>query len=146
MIIVIFSGNPGKVYSEVPIKEVLRGVGEEVVKGYCIQCELAAPPLSHHCRLCESCFHHMDHHCLFLNTCIAVNNHWHFVMFIITNFILQITFSITALSIAPDHISKYSGPEYVEKMLIYLLEDCNWCLLLIVANVASAMWAFKLFK
>lgn len=86
------TGDPGIVRPEGPLQEVLRGVGEGVVKGYCSECQLASPPLSHHCRLCCSCHHSTDHHCLFLNTCVAAYNHRRFVVFIFTNIVLMVAF------------------------------------------------------
>lgn len=144
----LLKGDPGVVRSEGPLREVLHGVGEGVIKGYCLECQLAAPPLSHHCKLCKSCHYNMDHHCLFLNTCIARNNHWHFVVFILTNMILMFGFLYTSIvTTAPD--SCYSEAplgECLIKHVEFLLNNNIYTFLLIIFNLGSILWATTLLR
>lgn len=140
------AGDPGIVRAEGPLQEVLRGVGEGVVRGYCSECQLAMPPLSHHCRLCVKCHHQMDHHCLFLNTCIASNNHWHFVVFVMTNLLLMVGFVHGAFVAT---MPKTDEGDWVERLLahiLYLLNENVWALLMIICNVVSFVWGFHLLK
>ncbi|ROT73437.1 uncharacterized protein [Penaeus vannamei] len=142
----LITGDPGIVRAEGPLQEVLRGVGEGVVRGYCSECQLAMPPLSHHCRLCVKCHHQMDHHCLFLNTCIASNNHWHFVVFVMTNLLLMVGF-VHGAFIAT--MPKTDEGDWVERLLahiLYLLNENVWALLMIICNVVSFVWGFHLLK
>ncbi|XP_064092266.1 uncharacterized protein LOC135205485 [Macrobrachium nipponense] len=138
--------DPGVVRSEGPLQEVLRGVGEGVVRGYCSDCQLASPPLSHHCRLCEKCHHQADHHCLFLNTCVAVNNHWHFVVFIMTNIGLMLGYIFAAYKAT---IPKNAAGDWVDQLwahLWYLLDENLWTFLMLVCNIVSVVWAFYLLR
>ncbi|XP_053632069.1 uncharacterized protein [Cherax quadricarinatus] len=140
----LVTGDPGVVRAEGPLQEVLRGVGEGVVRGYCSECQLASPPFSHHCRLCVECHHQMDHHCLFLNTCIAANNHWHFVIFIMSNMVLMVGFLEAAYRIT---IPKAAQGDWVDMLLAhlwYLMDENMWTLLMIICNGASLIWAINL--
>ncbi|KAK7073736.1 hypothetical protein SK128_022719 [Halocaridina rubra] len=142
----LISGDPGVVRAEGPLQEVLRGVGEGVVRGYCSECQLASPPLSHHCRLCEKCHHHTDHHCLFLNTCVAANNHWHFIIFIITNMMLMLGFLHASYwATMPTNVVGDWGDRLYAHFW-YLLDDSIWAFLMIVLNATSMVWAFYLLK
>lgn len=132
--------------AEGPLREVLRGVGEGIVKGYCSECQLASPPLAHHCRLCVACHHQTDHHCLFLNTCIAANNHWYFVVFIMTNIILMTGFlSAAYTATVPPGVQG----DWVDRLTAHvhnLLNEDMWTVLMAVCNEASLIWAFYLLK
>ncbi|XP_020917386.1 palmitoyltransferase AKR1 isoform X2 [Exaiptasia diaphana] len=50
---------------------------------FCTDCEIVTQPFTKHCKLCNHCVVAIDHHCLFLMWCVALNNHRHFVMFMI---------------------------------------------------------------
>lgn len=139
-------GDPGIVRAEGPLQEVLRGVGEGIVKGYCSDCQLASPPLAHHCRLCVACHHQTDHHCLFLNTCIAANNHWYFVVFVMTNICLMTGFLSAAYR--SREMSGVQG-DWVDQLtahVVYLLNEDMWTALMVICNGASLIWAFYLLK
>ncbi|KAK8377201.1 hypothetical protein O3P69_013683 [Scylla paramamosain] len=140
----LVTGDPGIVRAEGPLQEVLRGVGEGIVKGYCSDCQLASPPLAHHCRLCVACHHQTDHHCLFLNTCIAANNHWYFVVFIMTNIFLMTGFLSGAYraqvmqGVQGDWVDQFTAH------IVYLLNEDIWTALMVICNGASLIWAFYL--
>ncbi|XP_076045471.1 uncharacterized protein LOC143027791 isoform X2 [Oratosquilla oratoria] len=137
-------GDPGVVKPQEPVKEVLCRVGDGTIRGYCIECQLTAPPLSHHCRLCCSCHHYTDHHCLFLNTCIAANNHWNFVIFIMTNVVLMIGFLWGAWIVVKQTVT--TGSLDVSEMGWHLLEKDVWTMSLIICNIGSLLWAFSLLR
>lgn len=140
----LVTGDPGIVRAEGPLREVLRGVGEGIVKGYCSECQLASPPLAHHCRLCVACHHQTDHHCLFLNTCIAANNHWYFVVFIMTNIILMTGFLGAAYTAT---VPPGVQGDWVDRLTAHvhnLLNEDMWTVLMAVCNEASLIWAFYL--
>lgn len=139
-------GDPGIVRAEGPLREVLRGVGEGIVKGYCSECQLASPPLAHHCRLCVACHHQTDHHCLFLNTCIAANNHWYFVVFIMTNIILMTGFLSAAYTATVPPGVQGDWVERLTSQVHNLLNEDMWTVLMAVCNEASLIWAFYLLK
>lgn len=132
--------------AEGPLREVLRGVGEGIVKGYCSECQLASPPLAHHCRLCVACHHQTDHHCLFLNTCIAANNHWYFVVFIMTNIILMTGFLCAAYTATVPPGVQGDWVDRLTAHAFYLLNEDMWTVLMAVCNEASLIWAFYLLK
>ncbi|CAL4094580.1 unnamed protein product, partial [Meganyctiphanes norvegica] len=145
---VLLTSDPGVVRTEGPLQEVLRGVGEGVMKGYCIECQLAAPPLSHHCKLCKRCHYNTDHHCLFLNSCIARNNHWHFVIFVATNIILMFGFlyaSIT-ITITSSCYSEGDLADCLTKQLKNLLSNNIYTFLMIVFNLGSILWGTTLLR
>ncbi|MPC63032.1 Palmitoyltransferase erf2 [Portunus trituberculatus] len=138
--------DPGIVRAEGPLQEVLRGVGEGIVKGYCSDCQLASPPLAHHCRLCVACHHQTDHHCLFLNTCIAANNHWYFVVFIMTNIFLMIGFLSGAYRACVMPGVQGDWVDQLTAHVLFLLNEDMWTALMVICNGASLIWAFYLLK
>ncbi|XP_071539052.1 uncharacterized protein [Panulirus ornatus] len=142
----LVSGDPGVVRAEGPLREVLRGVGEGLVRGYCSECQLAPPPLSHHCRLCVTCHHQTDHHCLFLNTCVAANNHWHFVVFIISNILLMTGFLHAAYRATAPQVTQGEWVDHLFTHLWYTLDENMWAFLMIVCNGGSLIWALHLLK
>lgn len=140
----LVTGDPGIVRAEGPLQEVLRGVGEGIVKGYCSDCQLASPPLAHHCRLCVACHHQTDHHCLFLNTCIAANNHWYFVVFVMTNICLMTGFLSAAYRSRETPGVQGDWVDLLTAHVVYLLNEDMWTALMVICNGASLIWAFYL--
>ena len=47
----------------------------------CIDCNVEAPPRSHHCPLCHRCVLKRDHHCFFTGTCVGFRNQRYFIVF-----------------------------------------------------------------
>nr|XP_045620650.1 palmitoyltransferase akr1-like isoform X2 [Procambarus clarkii] len=140
----LVTGDPGIVRAEGPLQEVLRGVGEGVVRGYCSECQLASPPFSHHCRLCVECHHQTDHHCLFLNTCIAANNHWHFVVFIMSNMVLMVGFLEAAYRVTIPQATQGDWVDQLAAHFWYLMDEDMWTFLMMICNGVSLLWAIHL--
>eukprot|EP00794_Sanderia_malayensis_P015850 gene15850-17448_t len=46
---------------------------------YCHDCQMNAPPRSHHCPICEICVLKRDHHCIFTGNCVGHKNHRYFI-------------------------------------------------------------------
>ena len=50
---------------------------------YCMKCQLAKPPRTHHCSYCGRCVMRMDHHCPWIGNCVGLYNHKIFLMFVL---------------------------------------------------------------
>ncbi|OQO05378.1 hypothetical protein B0A48_09146 [Cryoendolithus antarcticus] len=50
---------------------------------FCTLCMIRKPLRSKHCRRCGRCVAKEDHHCPWVDNCVAVNNHKHFVLYIL---------------------------------------------------------------
>ena len=70
------------------------GVSEECDGNarYCETCKIFKPKKSSHCRTCNVCVRGFDHHCGALNNCIGEKNVLFFVIFIVTEAYLAVTF------------------------------------------------------
>ncbi|RKF79652.1 Palmitoyltransferase AKR1 [Golovinomyces cichoracearum] len=51
---------------------------------FCIPCMIRQPLRSKHCRQCGRCVAKHDHHCPWVYNCIGINNHRHFLLYLIT--------------------------------------------------------------
>ncbi|SMY24893.1 unnamed protein product [Zymoseptoria tritici ST99CH_1A5] len=51
---------------------------------FCTTCMIRKPLRSKHCRRCGRCVAREDHHCPWVDNCIAVNNHKHFILYILS--------------------------------------------------------------
>ena len=47
---------------------------------YCPNCQMNAPPRSHHCPICDVCVLKRDHHCIFTGNCVGYSNHRYFIL------------------------------------------------------------------
>ncbi|KAI9695496.1 MAG: palmitoyltransferase akr1 [Bogoriella megaspora] len=50
---------------------------------FCTECMARKPLRSKHCRRCKRCVAKHDHHCPWVDNCVAVNNHRHFLLYLI---------------------------------------------------------------
>ena len=48
---------------------------------YCIDCDQAIPPRTHHCALCGKCILQRDHHCFFTGCCVGFSNQRYFIVY-----------------------------------------------------------------
>lgn len=52
-------------------------------QNYCIMCSIRKPLRSRHCRRCQRCIAKQDHHCPWVNNCVGINNHRHFLLYLV---------------------------------------------------------------
>lgn len=72
---------------------------------FCTQCMIRKPLRSKHCRRCGRCVAREDHHCPWVDNCVAVNNHKHFllyVIFMITGIVLVVRLTLAYLEVLPE--------------------------------------------
>ncbi|KAL2156595.1 hypothetical protein VTH82DRAFT_1340 [Thermothelomyces myriococcoides] len=50
---------------------------------FCVTCMIRTPLRSKHCRRCQRCVAKHDHHCPWVYNCIGVNNHRHFLIYLV---------------------------------------------------------------
>ncbi|WPG99416.1 Hypothetical protein R9X50_00223000 [Acrodontium crateriforme] len=50
---------------------------------FCTQCMIRKPLRSKHCRNCKRCVARQDHHCPWVDNCVGINNHKHFVLYVL---------------------------------------------------------------
>ncbi|KAK5163203.1 palmitoyltransferase akr1 [Saxophila tyrrhenica] len=50
---------------------------------FCTACMIRKPLRSKHCRRCGRCVAREDHHCPWVDNCIGVNNHKHFLLYVV---------------------------------------------------------------
>ncbi|KAL2181173.1 uncharacterized protein P884DRAFT_213860 [Thermothelomyces heterothallicus CBS 202.75] len=50
---------------------------------FCVTCMIRTPLRSKHCRRCQRCVAKHDHHCPWVYNCIGVNNHRHFIIYLV---------------------------------------------------------------
>jgi len=53
-------------------------------QNFCVACMARRPLRSKHCKMCKRCTAKHDHHCPWVDNCIGINNHRHFVLYVIT--------------------------------------------------------------
>ncbi|CAD7964456.1 unnamed protein product [Amoebophrya sp. A120] len=51
----------------------------------CTTCKIPKPGRSKHCSLCNHCVAKFDHHCIWINNCVGLQNHYYFMMFLLSN-------------------------------------------------------------
>ncbi|GAM84764.1 hypothetical protein ANO11243_027650 [Dothideomycetidae sp. 11243] len=51
---------------------------------FCSTCVIRKPLRSKHCRRCDRCIAREDHHCPWAANCVGINNHRHFVMYMMS--------------------------------------------------------------
>jgi palmitoyltransferase ZDHHC13/17 len=71
---------------------------------FCAQCMIRKPLRSKHCRRCGRCVARQDHHCPWVDNCVGVNNHKHFMLYVLfmiagIGFLIRIT--IAYLEVLP---------------------------------------------
>ncbi|CAK4030844.1 Palmitoyltransferase akr1 [Lecanosticta acicola] len=50
---------------------------------FCTTCTIRKPLRSKHCKRCGRCVAREDHHCPWVDNCVAVNNHKHFLLYVV---------------------------------------------------------------
>ncbi|KAG9236725.1 hypothetical protein BJ875DRAFT_210453 [Amylocarpus encephaloides] len=53
-------------------------------QNFCVPCMVRQPLRSKHCKRCNRCVAKHDHHCPWVYNCVGVNNHRHFLLYIVT--------------------------------------------------------------
>lgn len=51
---------------------------------FCVTCMTRRPLRSKHCKQCKRCTAKHDHHCPWVDNCVGINNHRHFVLYVLT--------------------------------------------------------------
>ncbi|KAK5138216.1 hypothetical protein LTR08_004912 [Meristemomyces frigidus] len=72
---------------------------------FCVVCMIRKPRRSKHCRRCERCVAREDHHCPWVDNCVGVNNHKHFLLYVVFMVIgigLLIRLTIAYLEVLPE--------------------------------------------
>lgn len=72
---------------------------------FCTQCMIRKPLRSKHCRRCARCVAREDHHCPWVDNCIGVNNHKHFLLYVmcmIVGIALLIRLTIAYIEVLPE--------------------------------------------
>ncbi|KAF2774173.1 Palmitoyltransferase akr1, ankyrin repeat-containing protein akr1 [Teratosphaeria nubilosa] len=71
---------------------------------FCTQCMIRKPLRSKHCRKCGRCVAREDHHCPWVDNCVGINNHKHFLLYVIFMIIgisLNVRLTIAYLEVLP---------------------------------------------
>ncbi|GIZ43951.1 hypothetical protein CKM354_000716000 [Cercospora kikuchii] len=73
---------------------------------FCTTCMIRKPLRSKHCRRCGRCVAREDHHCPWVDNCVAVNNHKHFILYVLflivgIGFLIQLTLAYLDVLPAP---------------------------------------------
>ncbi|KAK3672115.1 palmitoyltransferase akr1 [Recurvomyces mirabilis] len=72
---------------------------------FCAACLIRKPLRSKHCRRCGRCVAREDHHCPWVDNCVGVNNHKHFILYVmclIMGICLIIRLTIAYIEILPE--------------------------------------------
>ena len=76
---------------------------------FCVSCMARRPLRSKHCKMCKRCTAKHDHHCPWVDNCIGINNHRHFVLYVLAMAIGVIFFDWLVLQ----YLSAIPKPEHV---------------------------------
>ncbi|KAJ9620580.1 palmitoyltransferase akr1 [Taxawa tesnikishii (nom. ined.)] len=76
---------------------------------FCTACMIRKPLRSKHCGRCKRCVAREDHHCPWVDNCVGVNNHRHFVQYLIflaigIALIIRLTLAYLSLLPAPTNL------------------------------------------
>ena len=63
--------------------EELIGLWKFDEQNYCSQCMVRKPLRSKHCKRCGRCVIKHDHHCPWVHNCVGINNHRHFLLYLV---------------------------------------------------------------
>jgi palmitoyltransferase ZDHHC13/17 len=67
----------------------------------CPEWEIILTPRWRHCNICNKCVERFDHHCPYINNCVGYNNHFYFLLYIVSlfaNLLHQFALAIWALA------------------------------------------------
>ena len=106
--------------------------GNDYFLNFCYTCLNAKDLRVYHCPDCDLCILRHDHHCPWLSTCIGLNNHKHFIILIIINFIYFVYNMIVLMNLIFSRINKERIEELttVNNLFLYLLVVLNGILVL----------------
>jgi len=92
--------------------------GSNVMMKLCTTCNNWRPPRSNHCKECDNCVEVFDHHCPWVGNCVALRNYKHFVVFVLSTFVMIFFLGgTTGLALGVDHDTQWPplvGHEWVQ--------------------------------
>ncbi|ORX45842.1 ankyrin [Hesseltinella vesiculosa] len=90
--------NPGFIISDSTLDEQQAVMLDLVTDGkldqrhFCITCMIRKPLRSKHCKRCQRCVAKFDHHCPWIFNCVGLENHRHFILFLLHLVICILTY------------------------------------------------------